>query len=61
MVEAGLYLKSIMKTAKRRSHNFHEVITDRTPNIVGQEMFDSINEFNLDNKFVLKESMDKLV
>jgi thymidylate kinase len=61
IVEAKLYLESIKKIAKRKSYGFHEVITDKAPNIVGEEMFDSINEFNLNNKFIIKESADKLI
>jgi hypothetical protein len=61
VVKVELYLKSITKIARSKSHNFYEVMTDKNPNIVGQEMFDSINEFNLDCKFLIREGHDKQI
>ena len=56
LVEAKLYLQSIKKIAKNKSNSFDEVFTDKSPKIVGQEMFNSINKYNIDNRFIIKAS-----
>jgi len=56
LVEAKLYLQSIKKIAKNKSSFFDEIFTDKSPNVVGQEMFNSINKFNIDNRFIIKDS-----
>jgi len=58
--EARLYLSSIKRIAKSRSYNFNDVITDKLPQVIGKEIFDSINKYNTNNRFYIKTSSDQI-
>ena len=58
--EAKLYLKSIKKIAKNNSLYFNEIITNKSPKVIGNDMYNAINYFNTDNKFFKKKSAEKI-